>query len=128
MRNRTQTKQIILAGCLAVMLTVALAACSRNQPPSVSQGSGNSGSGSSSVPAPSEGEETKTLEGTLNQVDEGLGLLLVVSDGQYCRFDLNEADISGLEPGDLVKVTYTGTLDPESDEVTAAVVSVEKTA
>ena len=26
MRNRTQTKQIILAGCLAVMLTVALAA------------------------------------------------------------------------------------------------------
>ena len=128
MRNRTQVKRRILAGCLAAALTVALAACARNHAPSSSQGPGASGSGSSSVQSPSDGEETKTLEGTLNQADSDLGLLLVISDDQYCRFDLNGTDVSGLEPGDSIKVTYTGTLDPESDEVTAVVVSIEKTA
>ena len=105
-----------------------LAACARNHAPSSAQDPGASGSGSSSVQSPSDGEKTKTLEGTLNQADSDLGLLLVISDDQYCRFDLNGTDVSGLEPGDSIKVTYTGTLDPESDEVTAVVVSIEKTA
>lgn len=71
-------------------------------------------------------QEAQTLHGTLNTADAELGLLIVVSEEQYFRFDLNGADVSALAPGDEVVVTYTGELEPDSDELTAVVTSVEK--
>ena len=124
--NRTQVKRILLAGCLAAALTVALAACARDKTPSASQG-GNPVNSSSSA-GDQEDEATETITGTVNRLDEEMDLLLLIADDQYCRFDLNGADVSGLEPGDTVTVIYTGTLDPESEDVTAVVVSVEKSA
>ena len=63
----------------------------------------------------------------VNKIDDYL--VLLTDDGEYHIFDFGEdVDPSAMEEGDRVTVTYTGTLDPESDEVTAVVVSVEKTA
>ena len=70
----------------------------------------------------------KTIQGTLNQVDAEQEYLVLVADEAYCRFDCSDsgADLSGLEPGDSVTITYTGTLDEESDDVTAKLVTITK--
>ena len=79
-----------------------------------------------SEPDASGAEQEQTLQGTLNTADTGLGLLIVVAEDQYYRFELNGVDVSALTPGDEVVVTYTGALEPNSDDLTAVVVSVDK--
>ena len=120
MRNRTRVGRTLLAVCLAAALTVALAACGRGaKTPSAPQSAGSSaGSASGSQ---GDGEQTQTLTGALNLLDTELGLLVVVTEDGYCRFDLGEADASGLKVGDEVEATYTGELAPDSDELTAVV-------
>lgn len=55
-------------------------------------------------------EETKTISGVVNQLDEYL--VLLDSDGEYHIFDFGkDVDQSKLEEGENVTVTYTGTLD-----------------
>lgn len=130
LRNQTQIRQVLLAGCLSAALLLSLAACGRDKSPGASgagmpSGSGSQVQGDSSAQGPEDSGE-ETLEGTLNLIDEGLALLVVVNEEGYYRFDLGQADLSGLQPGDEVVVTYTGPLEPDSDEVTAVAVSVEK--
>ena len=124
MRNRTRVGRTLLAVCLAAALTVALAACGRGaKTPSAPQSAGSSaGSASGSQ---GDGEQTQTLTGMLNLLDTELKLLVVVTEDGYCRFDLGEADASGLKVGDEVEVTYTGELAPDSDELTAVAVAVK---
>ena len=124
MRNRTRVGRTLLAVCLAAALTVALAACGRGaKTPSAPQSAGSSaGSASGSQ---GDGEQTQTLTGTLNLLDTELKLLVVVTEDGYCRFDLGEADASGLKVGDEVEVTYTGELAPDGDELTAVAVAVK---
>ena len=107
------------ASCLAVMMV--LGTCSV-KPPAASP------TPEAALPAASP-EATATLEGTLNLVDKELNyLVLIDSEGSYYRFQINDADISGLEPGDAVKVSYTGDAAPDADEITANLLSIEKTA
>ena len=134
--NMTRVKRILLVSCLAAALAVSLASCTLLRPAS-SGGAANSAPDHSDVsgqdmPDVSEpdasgaDQEAQTLHGTLNTADAELGLLIVVSEEQYFRFDLNGADVSALAPGDEVVVTYTGELEPDSDELTAVVTAVVK--
>ena len=122
MRNRTRARRIILACCLAAALTVALAACGRGQTPTSSQGAGSSAGSASNTQG--DEEQTQTVTGALNLLDTELKLLVVVTEDGYCRFDLGEAEASGLKVGDEVEVTYTGELAPDSDELTAVVTAL----
>lgn len=113
---------ILVAGTL--LLAVSLTACSLGN-----KGAGKPENTSAVVeqtesPAP----EILTLEGTLNLVDEGQGYLVVVnSDGAYCRFLIGETDITGFQPGDKVEVSYTGTISSEDDEsISAELVSIRQ--
>ena len=124
MRNRTRVGRTLLAVCLAAALTVALAACGRGaKTPSAPQSAGSSAGSASNTQG--DEEQTQTLTGALNLRDQELGLLVVVTEDGYCRFDLGEADASGLKVGDEVEVTYTGELTPDSDELTAVAVAVK---
>ena len=124
MRNRTRARRIILACCLAAALTVALAACGRGaKTPSAPQSAGSSAGSASNTQG--DEEQTQTVTGTLNLLDQELGLLVVVTEDGYCRFDLGEADASGLKVGDEVEVAYTGELTPDGDELTAVAVAVK---
>lgn len=116
---------------LAVELTAVLALSSCSALTKFLPGdhsSAQSGQPASSASGSSADAETSTIQGTLNQVDPELEYLILVSDGVYCRFDCSDsgADLTGLEPGDQVSVTYTGTLDPDSEDVTAQLVSIAK--
>ena len=123
MRNRTRVGRTLLAVCLAAALTVALAACGRGaKTPTSSQGAGSSAGSASNTQG--DEEQTQTLTGTLNLLDQELGLLVVVTEDGYCRFDLGEAEASGLKVGDEGEVTYTGELAPDSDELTAVVTAL----
>ena len=110
---------------LALALALSLAACSpapAGESPSLPPETPGAASPSAQPEA-----ETSTLRGTLNTVDTGQDLLVLVDgDGGYCRFDLNGVDAAGLEPGDTVEVTYTGVLSPDSDDLTAVVTALEK--
>lgn len=124
MRNRTRVGRTLLAVCLAAALTVALAACGRGaKTPSAPQSAGSSAGSASNTQG--DEEQTQTVTGTLNLLDQELGLLVVVTEDGYCRFDLGEADASGLKVGDEVEVAYTGELTPDGDELTAVAVAVK---
>ena len=115
------TRRRLFLPALGLALAVSLAACS-GAPAASPSPSPNAPLTAS--PAPE--EETAALQGTLNTLDAGLGFLIVVDeDGNYCRFDLGEADPGELEPGDAVTVTYTGQLS-DGDEITATVTAIEK--
>ena len=103
-----------LSAAAAVLL---LAGCAAPHAP------GSSGAASSAQPA-----EPAALQGTLNQVDEELTYLIVIANDSYYRFDFGDSgvDLSGFAPGDSVTVTYSGTLDPDSEEITAQLVSISK--
>ena len=110
------TRPVLL---MALALTAVLLLCS------CSASGGKDAGGDTTGPAQT---DTQTVQGTVNQIDTGLKYLVVATDDDYCCFDFSDsdADLSGLEPGDSVTVTYTGTLDSESEEVTATLVSIEK--
>ena len=69
--NRTQVKRILLAGCLAAALTVALAACARDKTPSASQGGNPVNSSSSAGDQEDEATEESEAEATI-EVDDGI--------------------------------------------------------
>ena len=111
----------LLLPAVGLVLALGLAACApaASPPPESSAPVAES-------PSARPEAETSVQEGTLNTVDTGLDYLaLVDQDGNYCRFDLNGVDASGLEPGDLIAVTYTGQLS-DGDELTAVVTALEK--
>lgn len=125
------TRYVRPVALLAVGLTAVLALSSCSALMKFFPGghtSAQSGQPDSSASGSSAHAETATIQGTLNQVDPELEYLILVSDGVYCRFDCSDssADLAGLEPGDQVSVTYTGTLDPDSEDVTAQLVSIAK--
>ena len=124
-------KHLLLALCLAAALLLASCGPKTAHAQGSSQGSSaEAGSADSSGSDAEEDEDvpTQSLQGTVNLVDEDLDLLVLVSDEIYYKFDTAKADISGLAPGDAVTVTYTGTLDPNSDLVSAVLVSISKDA
>lgn len=70
--------------------------------------------------------QTKTMKGVVNTIDTGLDMLLLIADDAYYKFEIGDVDLTGLEPGDTVTVTYTGEAQPDSETVEAALVSIEK--
>lgn len=70
--------------------------------------------------------QTKTMKGVVNTIDTGLDMLVLIADDAYYQFEIGDVDLTGLEPGDTVTVTYTGEAQPDSETVEAALVSVEK--
>ena len=116
---------------IAVVLTavLALSSCSmlRQYLPG---GPDQSAQSSQSNPDASSSQKSEeyTLQGTLNQIDTDLKYLVLISDDLYFRFDFSEsdADLSDLAPGDSITVTYTGPLEPDSEDVPAQLVSVTK--
>ncbi|WP_417042905.1 hypothetical protein [Dysosmobacter sp.] len=70
-------------------------------------------------------EETHTISGTVNRLDDYL--VLLDDAGDYHVFDFGEdVDPSSLEEGDKVTVTYNGTLD--SDDPAPVATAIEKAA
>ncbi len=71
-------------------------------------------------------EETngeKTVHGIINRL--GSFLILLTDDGEYRVMDYGEGvTTDGLEEGDTVDITYTGTLD--SEEEAPVIVSITK--
>lgn len=68
-------------------------------------------------------DETQTISGTVNHVDDYL--VLLDDDGEYRLFDFGEdVDSASLEEGDGVTVTYTGALD--SEDPLPVAVAIEK--
>lgn len=121
-------KRYLRPGLLAAVgLTaiLALSSCSmlRQYLPSNAESSS-----SSSTSGSQQNVETHTLQGTLNQIDTDLKYLVLVTEEGYFRFSFSDTDLdlSGLEPGDTVTITYTGTLDAESEDVSAQLVSISK--
>ena len=121
-------KRYLRPGLLAAVgLTaiLALSSCSmlRQYLPSNAESSS-----SSSTSGSQQNVETHTLQGTLNQIDTELKYLVLVTEEGYFRFSFSDTDLdlSGLEPGDTVTITYTGTLDAESEDVSAQLVSISK--
>ena len=121
-------KRYLRPGLLAAVgLTaiLALSSCSmlRQYLPSNAESSS-----SSSTSGSQQNVETHTLQGTLNQIDTDLKFLILVTEEGYFRFSFSDTDLdlSGLEPGDTVTITYTGTLDAESEDVSAQLVSISK--
>lgn len=120
MKRLTHSGLLLAVGILAALL---LCACSApggqggsDNAPSVSDDAGQNQS------------ETQTIQGTLNQIDTDQMYLVLVTDEAYYRFDFSESgeDLSALEPGDNITITYTGTLDDTDEDVTAKLVSVVK--
>ena len=113
-----------LLAAVGLTAILALSSCSmlRQYLPSNAESSSSSTSGSQ------QNVETHTLQGTLNQIDTDLKYLVLVTEEGYFRFSFSDTDLdlSGLEPGDTVTITYTGTLDAESEDVSAQLVSISK--
>ena len=133
--NKRLFSGVLLAAGLTAVLTLTGCAQLRQLTPGGGQPGASAQSAQSSSPSGSQGgqkgqedQEVKTIQGTLNQVDAEQEYLVLVADEAYCRFDCSDsgADLSGLEPGDSVTITYTGTLDEESDDVTAKLVTITK--
>lgn len=114
---------ILMAGTL--LLAVSLTACSP---------AGKTADKPGNTPAVMENQgetqapETQTMKGTLNLVDDSQGYVVVINeDGDYCRFLVGDVDVTGLQPGDSVTVTYTGTIPAEdADTISAELVSLVK--
>ena len=129
--NRPFQSTLLLALGLTALL--ALSSCSivsRYLPGGAAAQSSQSGTSSSADSSSSQSPEEQTLNGTLNMVDNDQKYLVLVTDEGYSRFSFadTDLDLSKLAPGDAVTVTYTGTLEPDSEEVTAQLVSVTKNA
>ena len=127
--NRPFKSGLLIAVGLTAVLALSSCSMLRQYLPG-----GHDQSAQSSQSAPdassSQKNEEYTLQGTLNQIDTDLKYLVLISDDLYFRFDFSEsdADLSDLAPGDPITVTYTGPLEPDSEDVTAQLVSVTKDA
>ena len=125
--NRPFKSGLLIAVGLTAVL--ALSSCSMLRQ-SLPGGHAQSAKSSQSAPvaARSTTDAAITLQGTLNHIDTDLKYLVLISDDLYFRFDFSEsdADLSDLAPGDSITVTYTGPLEPDSEDVTAQLVSVTK--
>ncbi len=126
-RNRfLRTGPFLAAGLIAAFALTSCSALSGYFPGNDSQPESSVSSpdvsGSASTP------EEYTLQGTLNQIDQDLKFLVLIADDLYFRFDFSNTDIdmSSFSPGDSVTVTYTGLLEPDSEDVTAQLVSMDK--
>lgn len=125
-----QHRKLFLAAAGAA-LAIALTACSGTGAPAGTPAGTASAPQESAVvetqtPAPE--AERHTLQATLNSVDTGLDFLVAVDEnGNYCRFNLGGVDADGLEPGDSIQITYTGTLSDGEGEPTATITALEKT-
>ena len=119
MKRLTHSGLLLAVGLLAGLLLCACAAPggqnNADNPPSVSDVSQNE-------------SEPRTIKGTVNQIDTEQTYLVLMTDEAYYRFDFSESgvDLSGFEPGDAVTVTYTGTLDEESEDITAELIGIAK--
>ena len=120
-----QHRKLFLAAAGAA-LAIALTACSGTGAPAGTPAGTASAPQETQTPAPE--AESPTLQATLNSVDTGLDFLVAVDEnGNYCRFNLGGVDADGLEPGDSIQITYTGTLSDGEGEPTATITALEKT-
>lgn len=114
----------LAAACLAAAL--ALTACGKSAQQNQQEQTPTTVV-SSTITQPVEIDaETKTMKGVVNTIDTGLDMLILIVDDGYYKFEIGDVDLTGLEPGDTVTVTYTGEAQPDSETVEAALVSVEK--
>lgn len=116
-------KHLLLALCLAAALL--LASCGPKHAPA-KDAAGDASADSSAVSDEEETAETQTFQGTVNLLDRELELLVLVADDVYYKFDTGKADLTDLAPEDDVVVTYTGTLEANSDFVSAVLVSIDR--
>ena len=127
--NRPFKSGLLIAVGLTAVLALSSCSMLRQYLPG---GHDQSAQSSQSNPDASSSQKSEeyTLQGTLNQIDTDLKYLVIISDDLYFRFDFSEsdADLSDLAPGDSITVTYTGPLEPDSEDVTAQLVSVAKDA
>lgn len=115
---------LIAVGLTAVLALSSCSMLSKYLPGKDAQAPQTSQSDSGSQTA----AEERTIQGILNQIDSDQKYLILIADDAYYRFDFSEcaSDLSGLEPGDSVTLTYTGTPDQDSEDVTAQLVSITK--
>lgn len=125
--NLNRPYRSVLLAAVGLTAVLALSSCSlfKDYLPGGGEVSSSSSAGSSSS---QQAAEEHTLQGTLNMIDTDMQYLILVTDDGYSRLSFadTDLDLSGLEPGDEVTVTYTGTLDPDSEDVTAQLTSVTK--
>lgn len=120
-----------MAAALCLVSVVSLAACTKPAPTkgedsstSTSQSTSQSSSSSSEEEQAEEKEET--FEGTVNTIDTDLDMLVMAKDDGYYKFNINGVDMANVEPGDFITLIYTGTLEADSDDVTANLVAIVK--
>ena len=116
-----QHRKLFLAAAGAA-LAIALTACSGTGAPAGTPAGTASAPQESAVvetQTPAQEAESHTLQATL--------LVAVDENGNYCRFNLGGVDADGLEPGDSIQITYTGTLSDGEGEPTATITALEKT-
>ena len=119
-------KKKILVLLASAVMGLALAACNVNAPAATATAGAASVAASNSEATASstaDVQEEQTITAVLNR--KGNDLVLVTEEGKYFRFDLGDgASLHGLEEGDRVMVTYTGTLEEYSENLVAT--SVQK--
>ncbi len=123
-----------MAAALCLVAVVSLAACTKPAPTkgedsSTTSSQSTSQSSSSSSQEESEEQEAEKeemFEGTVNTINTELNLLVLATNDGYYKFNINGTDLTLVEPGDLIKVIYTGTLEADSDDVTADLVTIVK--
>lgn len=98
----------------SLLLALSLTACGQSAAPEAS------------APAETETQaqvQTQTISGVVNR--KGDFLVLLTDDGEYQPFSFGDGvSGDGLEEGDSVTITYTGTLGDENNTPTA--VAIEK--
>ena len=123
-----------MAAALCLVAVVSLAACTKPAPTkgedsSTTSSQSTSQSSSSSSQEESEEQEAEKeemFEGTVNTLNTELNFLVLATNDGYYKFNINGTDLTFVEPGDLIKVIYTGTLEADSDDVTADLVTIVK--
>lgn len=131
MNRHFQSGLLLAVGLTAVLALSGCSMLSRYLPGGETPAaSSSSQSSQSSQPAasPADRSEEHVIEGTINIIDKDLEYLVLVTDDGYARLGFADAglDLSSLAPGDSITVTYTGPLEPDSEDVTAQLVSVTK--
>ncbi len=123
-----------MAAALCLVAVVSLAACTKPAPTkgedsSTTSSQSTSQSSSSSSQEESEEQEAEKeemFEGTVNTINTELDMIVLATDQGYYKFNINGVDLAYIEPGDFIKVIYTGTLEADSDDVTADLVAIVK--
>lgn len=113
-------KRMITMLLLATIFTFCLAGCGEKQP--VSGGTPENSQSQASGTNPNKGNEAKqsTMVGIVNRLENPL--VILDEKDQYLKFDVENVSLDGIEDGDQVEITYTGTLSEDSTDLVATAI------